>query len=221
MDRCKYENSPFCSSLSPEDRAAICPHCRPFAFKRHADAQASCKAVASTLEPNVPRCVVILEGLLCTNSSRNAEDPKVFLLWQPGDIMRAELVFDIVDDLSPLYHSNYMLDGAYALFPAQVFKDRFMTHPDFAAHLFKSVTKTRLRQTSFLFGTRLQDAKSALMYLLLFCEENGMPALTHQDFAYLTGLNRTTVTKTLKQILAGENLSISLKDYIRSMYEDG
>ena len=221
MDRCKYENSPFCSSLSPEDRAAICPHCRPFAFKRHADAQASCKAVASTLEPNVPRCVVILEGLLCTNSSKNAEDPKIFLLWQPGDIMRAEQIFDIVDELAPLYHSNYIQDGAYAILPAAAMRERFMDNADFAARLFQIVAKTRLRQTSFLFGTQLQDARSALMYLLLFCQENDIPALTHQDFAYLTGLNRTTVTKTLKQILAQEDLSIPLKDYIRSMYEDG
>ena len=221
MSSCIYENNPFCNQLSAEDKAALCPHCRSFSFKKRADAQASCKAIADTLPPNVNRCVIILQGLLCTNSSKNADDPKVFLLWRPGDIMRSELIFDIYDDLSPLYHSNYMLDGAYAIFPAQVLKTLFLKSPNFAAQLFQSVAKTRLRQTSFLFGTRLEDAKSSLMYLLLFCQENHIPALTHQDFAYLTGLNRTTVTKTLKQILISEDLSIPLKDYIRSMYEDG
>ena len=98
---------------------------------------------------------------------------------------------------------------------------RFMQSPDFASLMYKTLNQTHLRQTTFLLGTRFHDASARLKYLLLFCQEHALSHLTHQDLAYLADLNRTTVTKTLKQILAQEDLSIPLKDYIRAMYEEG
>lgn len=218
---CPYQNSPFCRGLSAEDKQVLCPECRIFQFRRKADAQESCRAIAKQLPANVFRNVIILEGIQCTNSSQNPDSPKSYLLWQPGDIMHPEVILGAFDEIPNYYHRNYITNGAYAILPSLLLRERFLSNPQFAAFLFNSVARTHNRQTSFLLGTQLQDARSALTFLLLFCQENRLPALTHQDFAYLTGLNRTTVTKMLKKILMSENLRISLKDYILSMYEDG
>ena len=221
MSGCPYENNPFCRALSPEDRAALCGRCRVFPFKKKIDAQANCLSVSRKLPAGESFCTVVLNGMLCTNSSQNVDSPKAYLLWQPGDIMNTEFIFDSTyDDLTSSYHHNYITDGMYALLPGTVLRERFAASPAFAAFLFNSLSHTRLRQTEFLLSTQLRDAKSALIYLLLFCQEHKLPALTHQDFAYLTGLNRTTVTKMLKKILLSEDLDIPLKDYIRSMYAE-
>lgn len=221
MNTCPYQSSPFCRQLTDADRAVICAHCRPFRFEKKANAQESCKKVALSLDPRFPRCTVVLEGLLSTNSAQNPDMTRAFLLWQPGDILMSENIFGIRNDLAPVYHSTYLQNGVYAVLHAEDLKARFMQSPDFAAMLYQNLVQTRLRQTTFLLGTRFHDAVSRLKYLLLFCQENRIYNLTHQDLAYLADLNRTTVTKTLKQILAQEDLSISLKDYIRSMYEEG
>ena len=221
MNACPYQTSPFCSRLSEADRAVICAHCSPFRFYKKADAQESCRKVASQLEPGFIRCTVLLDGLISTNSARSADQPKAFLLWQPGDILGSENVFGIPNELESIYHRTYLQDGSYAVLRAEDLRLRFMQSPDFASLMYKTLSQTHLRQTTFLLGTRFHDASSRLKYLLLFCQENDLGHLTHQDLAYLADLNRTTVTKTLKQILAQEDLSIPLKDYIRAMYEEG
>lgn len=221
MNSCPYQKSPFCSQLSPEDRAVICPNCRSFRFEKKADAQESCKKVGRQLEGRTPRCTVILEGLMSTNSARSADFPKAFLLWQPGDMLGSENIFGVPNELEAVYHRTYLQDGVYAVLRAEDLKSRFLQSPAFAAMLYQNLTSTHLRQTTFLLGTRFSDAVSRLKYLLLFCQENKIKNLTHQDLAYLADLNRTTVTKTLKQILAGEDLSIPLKDYVRALYEGG
>lgn len=221
MMRCPYQNNPFCSRMTDADRSVICPHCHAFRFYKKVDAQESCRKVGQQLEPGIARCTVMLEGLISTNSARNADMPKAFLLWQPGDILGCENIFDIPNELESIYHRTYLQDGAYAVLRAEDLRQRFMQSSDFAALLYQTLNQTHLRQTTFLLGTRFHDAVSRLKYLLLFCQENRISNLTHQDLAYLADLNRTTVTKTLKQILAREDLSISLKDYIRSLYEEG
>lgn len=220
MSLCPYQNSPFCRGLSEADKSVLCPACCTHSFKKRADAQESCRSVARELEPGITYCTIILEGIQCTNSSQNPDSPKSYLLWQPGDIMNTECIFGDYDEISMHYHRNYLADGAYALLPSSLLRRRFTENPQFAAFLFDNASHTHLRQTRFLLGTHLQNAKSALMFLLLFCQENKLSSLTHQDFAYLTGLNRTTVTKILKKILISEDLSIPLKDYILSMYEE-
>lgn len=221
MNDCPYRSSPFCSQLSDADRAVICAHCRPFRFYKKADAQESCRKVGQQLEPGFVRCTVLLDGLICTNSACNADMPRAFLLWQPGDLIGSENIFGLSNELESIYHRTYLQDGTYAVLRAEDLRTRFMQNPDFAAMLYQTLNQTHQRQTTFLLGTRFHDAVSRLKYLLLFCQENKIFNLTHQDLAYLADLNRTTVTKTLKKILISEDLSVPLKDYIRSMYEEG
>ena len=85
--------------------------------------------------------------------------------------------------------------------------------------LLRQIARTKIRQQHFVMGTYLQNARQALTFLLLFCRQYRIEGLTHQDLAYLTGLNRVTVTRTLHEIMQEESgQPVGLMDYIQLLY---
>ncbi len=221
MDQtCPYLKNPFCSSLSVSDRRHLCPNCHLFNFKKNQDINEIRREMhreMSSLQP-FQYVTLMIKGCMCTSKSAEDMPRQAFLLWEKGDILHAENIIPEPDPLLEIWHYFTLTDGCFAVFESRVIKELFLHSSTFSSTVFTSVIKTRERQSKFLLGTQLQNARQAIKFVLIYGNENHYPPLSHRQIAYLCGLDRTTVTKTLKKIMREEELDISLQEYIKKIY---
>lgn len=161
---------------------------------------------------------LMIKGCICTSKSADYMPKQAFLLWEKGDIIHAENIMPESDPLIEIWRYYILTEGCFAAFEAKIIKDLFLHSSTFSVAVFKSVIKTREGQSKFLLGTQLQNARQAIKFVLIYGNENHYPPLSHWQIAYLCGLDRTTVTKTLKKIMREEDLDISLQEYIKKIY---
>ncbi|MCC8045143.1 MAG: hypothetical protein LIP12_06545 [Clostridiales bacterium] len=217
---CPYIKNPFCSSLSVFDRRALCPNCHLFKFKKNQDVDEMHKEMHRKMDSLKPfeYVTLMIKGCICTSKSADYMPKQAFLLWEKGDIIHAENIMPESDPLIEIWRYYILTEGCFAAFEAKIIKDLFLHSSTFSVAVFKSVIKTREGQSKFLLGTQLQNARQAIMFVLIYGKENHYPPLSHQQIAYLCGLDRTTVTKTMKKIMQEEDLDISLQEYIKKIY---
>lgn len=216
---CPYSKNPFCSSLNVADRSELCENCHQFPFHKNQNAEEKQKEIIRemSLKPST-YCTLILSGCVCTSKSASTLTRHALVLWEAGDIMHTQAIFGDGESMYEFWHYRFITDGCCAIFNADVLKKLFLSSVTFSTALFSSVTKTQERQTQFLLGTQLQYAREAIKFVLIYCKQNHYPPLTHEQIAYLCGLDRTTVTKMLKKIMQEDNLDISLHEYMKNMY---
>lgn len=218
MAHCPFRDNLFCSGLSDDDRSKLCPHCVKAPFRKKDNEEERCHEIARMLPGDRGYCVVLVDGTTCTSNSLD-QTTRSLTLWLPGDITNFEAIFDVEDDLTPRYRYRYLADGSYALLPLPLLRELLTSSITVGQALLRQIARTKIRQQHFVMGTYLQNARQALTFLLLFCRQYRIEGLTHQDLAYLTGLNRVTVTRTLHEIMQEESgQPVGLMDYIQLLY---
>ena len=202
-----YENR-FCASLPTEDREALCAICTKKSYARNEE-------VRQELIMGAGHMLLILDGAIATIKSSNG---KIQYLHTASDVFGAEVLFNA----NPLSHANFGIIRAFrqtevALLPTEQLRQLFMERPAIAKALYMNLATLDNRKSFYRMMVQLDDAYHAVLYMMLYLKKRGLEQPTHEELAFLTGLNRVTVSRVMKDILRGkdyESLDDFMSDYI-------
>lgn len=197
MDNCM--NNSFCRTLKPETRERLCARC-----------MISTLAEGTSLKGKFKHPMILLDGLL---SVRFFDRPNTILV--PGDMtltpdFTPPAAADIV--LTEAEWADYYAGQSHhcvtpitlAYLPTDLVKELLETSVDFTRAV---LDRYLFIQTQFsLYQAYLYhyNAYEAVRYVLRLTRAHGVTGLTHAQIDYLSGRNRTTVTKILHEIALAE-----------------
>lgn len=199
------EENRFCKSLDPEDRKMLCGICEKTRFEK------GCVIDQEKFETHV---MLILKGAMVTIKASSGKNQFIYI---PCDIHGHEYLFNS----NRIKYSDYGILQAFrdmevSWLPTAELSELFMTRPGIAKALFMNVSVSDDRKAYHRLMVSMENSYNAVLYMMLFLKRHGIHNVSHSELAFLCGLNRVTVTRTLKVILSTEKYS-ELREYL----EDG
>lgn len=193
----------FCNSLIDEDRAALCAICSRRSFSKNAE-------VKGSLFPD--NVLMVLSGIMGTVKSTTG---KLQYIYTPCNIFAHEYLFNSEIVEWPDYGVIRALRSLeVALFPATELRKLFRKRPTIAEALYRNLSTLYNEKCFYRLMVEMDDAYHAVHYMLLYLQEHGIePPPTHEELAFMTGLNRVTVSRALKDIYRNETAS-NLSEYM-------
>ena len=211
MATCKITDAPmnsFCAQLGDADRAKLCDCCVRRDLPRG----------QMLFKEDIQKSIfVVLEGCLESISSFVPRDylegmrPGYALLTQ-GHVFSCDLVCNPQNEAESydyyVAHSNAacktLAPTKLAGWPLGTVKSLFAESPSFARSLFTRNIEAFGSTCEFAAGLRLSNAEDRIKFILCFTKARDVE-LTHQQIADVTGLNRTTVSRTIASILRNDD----------------
>ena len=192
----------FCDSLSCDDRAILCTHCRICNYKK-----------GDIIEPGVFRnhIALVLDGVLATLKSTNG---KLQYIYTPCDIFSHESLFN----RDMLEYEDFGIVQAFrpltvAFLNADDVRFAFMSRPAIARALYSNLSALYNEKCFYRLMVEMDDAYHRVLYMTLYLQQHGIEPPTQEELALMTGLNRVTVGRMLKQIYRNEGYT-SLSEYM-------
>lgn len=195
----------FCNTLADGDRQSLCAICTLRSFEKGEE-------LRSELFHN--HLMLLLDGVMATVKSTTGQLQYIYL---PVDIFASEYLF--CSDLITM--GDYGLMRALrplrtAFFPAAALRELFMSRSDVAKALYANLSTLYNQKCFYRLMVEMDDAYHAVHYMLLYLQKHGIePPPTHEELAFMTGLNRVTVSRTLKEIYRNETMH-SLEEYMEA-----
>lgn len=143
---------------------------------------------------------------------------KMQYLHTASDVFGAEVLFNT----HPIAHADFGIIRAFratevALLPTDQLRKLFFERPTVAKALYMNLAVLDNRKSFYRMMVQLDTAYNAVLYTMLYLEKRGISQPTHEELAFLTGLNRVTVSRAMKEILRGKHydtLDEFMDDYI-------
>lgn len=188
----------FCCSLDEETRQRLCEHCMVASFGQ-----------GSQYKGNFKSPQLLLEGAICVMQNNR---PNAIIV--PGDFL-------LVPEFSPsgpypyavseteeqdAYHHqtwHFIVPSKMAFFPSDLVR-KLMDATDFDKALINSLLRVQTQLSYYNKALYHSNAYDAVRYGLKLASVYHLGSLTHEEFALITGRNRTTVTKILHEIAQKE-----------------
>lgn len=195
----------FCDSLEEDDRAALCAICSLRNFPKDAEIKSSLFS---------SHVLMILSGVLGTIKSTTG---KLQYIYVPCNIFAHEFLFNseiveypdygVVRALRPLETALFDIAGLRKL---------FRERSPIAEALYRNLSVLYNEKCFYRLMVEMDDAYHAVHYMLLYLQEHEInPPPTHEELAFVTGLNRVTVSRALKEIYRNESIG-DLSEYMRA-----
>ncbi len=189
---CACGGNRFCNSLEAESRQALCSMCAIRSFGKGDQLD------TTRFHGHI---MLILDGLMTTVKSTSG---KMQYLYTPCDVFAHEYLFNS----QTLPYEQFGLIRALrpltaAFFPAQRLQQLFLTRPDVSRALYVNLSTMYNQKCFYRLMVEMDDARHAVQYMLPYLAERGVEQPTHEELAFMTGLNRVTVTRALKDIYRG------------------
>lgn len=187
---CYYEN-PFCSSLDRVTSHKLCKKCIHFTLNAKQE-----------LVFNDPshKYAIIRSGLIISIFLTEEGKQKSMEIFEPGSFLRMN---DLYSQESEEYLYLVALTPAeLCLFSNTLFNELFKENQGFA-NVVLEATNFRLKSNiRYLLHMKSGSSEDRVNYILDLLQGAGIDnaLLTHENIALLTGLNRVTVTRALKNI---------------------
>ncbi|MDE8702677.1 hypothetical protein PZH32_06835 [Adlercreutzia equolifaciens] len=184
----------FCAQLPEPVRRRLCEHCVK-----------TTHAQGTKLKVDANRPWIVLDGLLIST-----EQGKPASLSAPGQMnLNETFIVDAATSLPFLdKHIEKNIDQIYYLclrtttlasVPNGVVHE-LLDDYDFLRASWNNMTQLLTILSSYTSAVYFGTAKDAVRYVVQLAESCGIDNLTHREIALMTGLNRTTVTKTMHEI---------------------
>ena len=169
------------------------------------DCQISVYPEGATLRGAVSRPLLVLDGILC---ARMNESPQVLLV--SGNLILPQVFFPetvVITALSEEERNQSMRSQRYtcigktcvATFSFELF-DELLNEPVFARNVLTNNLNLMEQMGVYQRFLYHSTAKDAVEYILKLSHALKIDHLTHSQIAFMTGRNRTTVTKAMHEI---------------------
>lgn len=200
----------FCASITEEDRECLCAVCCKSTFAKGEVVDARCFE---------RRIMLILDGAIALTKSSTG---KMQVLNTACDIIGHEYLFkNEYIKYSDVGTIVAFRDTTVAWFPLPDLRKAFFERPFVARALFMNVSVNDNRKAFYRLMVQMEDAYHAVLYMMLYLQRRRIAPPTHEELAFLTGLNRVTVTKAVGEILRSESYT-SLREYMEDVtFGDG
>lgn len=199
----------FCASIPEEPRSGLCARCAKKSFAKGALLDQGIYEKYMTL---------ILEGAI---AFVKASTGKMQVLNTAFDLLSSEYLFNdkhiIYSDIGQIVAFR---DTTVAMLPLETLRDAFMKHPTVAKAMYMNLSVIDNRKAFYRLMVQMDDAYHAVLYMMLYMRKRGLSAPTHEELAFLTGLNRVTVTRAVGKILKDANYA-NLRAYMESEMTKG
>lgn len=202
------QDNRFCRSIDEGDRAKLCAICRRTRYEK------------GEFLPNERfdrELMLVLDGAFATISSANG---KMQFLYTAFDINGGEMLFND----KPIKYAGYGLMEVIrpmeaAHFSIKELRELFMTCPSIARALYMNLATLDNRKAFYRIMVTLADAYHAVLYMMLYLQKRELDPPTHEELAFLTNLNRVTVSRVLKEIFRKERYG-TLREYMEKTLAD-
>lgn len=184
METCP--GTPFCNSLNEETRRILCQ---------------------AALQVEVPRSRIVLtdyrgalqiiqRGFTTYFRLGGYSGPTPHILVGTGDVLG---INSLAEDMDWNVQMEHLASTVKCIIPHDAIRTLFEEDARFVRALLRQSCRFSVRTARYLYAMHTQDAKGRLAYLAEFLEQFsiGMNELTQEQMALLTGLTRSTVTRTL------------------------
>lgn len=206
--RLKCGGNKLCDSLAEDDRARLCAICSLRTYDKGE------QLGESAFHRNV---MLILDGVLATIKATTG---KLQYIYTPCDIFAHEYLFngEILEyEAYGLIQAIRPLKVAYL--PTKELRELFMTRPSIARALYMNLSTMYNQKCFYRLMVEMDDARHAVLYMMLYLQQKNIDPPTHEELAFMTGLNRVTVTRMLKEIYRNENYA-RLSEYMHANLQE-
>ena len=159
---------------------------------------------------------LILEGAI---AFVKANTGKMQVLNTACDLLASEYLFNenhiVYSDIGRI---EAFRDTEVAVLPLSVLRKAFMEHPNIAKAMYMNLSVMDNRKAFYRLMVQMEDSYHAVLYMMLYLKKRNLAAPTHEELAFLTGLNRVTVTRAVGKILKNETYA-DLKSYMMTAME--
>lgn len=194
---CPFSNNAFCSELSPQTRELLCAQCQLLRIE-------SGQYIPTYMRAS--RVLILLEGLIVKLEMEDVSKKMV----PSGMSCNASIICGSYQ-IDP---QTYPADSRETLcvtpchiasFDAAFMKRLFNENSEFQT----AVHRNMFRMCSYEKQYMIRDivhgtAYTAVRFMVTYCRNHKLPLLTHEQIAFICGLSRPTVTKTLHEITQKE-----------------
>lgn len=203
------EDNRFCASIPEGPRSELCARCSKRTFEKD-----------EIIDQNIYEkfMTLILEGAIAYVKSTTG---KMQVLNTSCDLLASEYLFNdnhiIYSDIGQIVAFR---KTEVAMLPLETLRSAFMNHPSVAKAMYMNLSVIDNRKAFYRLMVQMEDAYHAVLYMMLYLQKRGLAAPTHEELAFLTGLNRVTVTRAVGKILHDRNYA-NLREYMEeAMHEE-